>query len=358
MKTVEWHDVAEAPFGAEVWLIDQTKLPQEEVVVRCRDYRQVAHAIRSMQVRGAPAIGVTAAMGVALAGLEAPDEASAFWPALDEACEALAKTRPTAVNLFWAIQRMRAHADALRGRPVGEIQVALVEEAQRLAAADETACRAIGEYGLALFAPGDGVLTHCNAGALACVSYGTALSPLLLAKDRGVPLHVFVDETRPFLQGARLTAWELHRAGIDSTLITDNMAAYFMGQHKVQKVIVGADRIAANGDVANKIGTYGLAILAQAHGIPFYVAAPTSTVDLALPSGEHIPIEERDPTEVTQFRGLPVAPTGMPAAHPAFDVTPHRYVTAIITEVGVLTPPFEASLRQAVNSGSSGSIPS
>jgi methylthioribose-1-phosphate isomerase len=206
----------------------------------------------------------------------------------------------------------------------------------------------IGEHGAPLFASGDGVLTHCNAGALACVEYGTALAPLRAAHERGVRLHVLVDETRPFLQGARLTAWELHRAGIDCTLITDNMAAHFMGRGAVRKVIVGADRIAANGDVANKIGTYGLAILAAAHGIPFYVAAPCSTIDLAVATGEGIPIEERDPAEVTHFRGQPVAPAGVRAAHPAFDVTPARYVTAIITERGLVRPPYPKGLRAAV----------
>jgi methylthioribose-1-phosphate isomerase len=331
-----------------VWLIDQTRLPLEEVVVRCRDYREVAQAIRAMQVRGAPAIGVAAAMGVALAARAAPDDAGEFEGHLDQACRTLAATRPTAVNLFWAIERMRGRARALAGRPVPEIKAALVEEARRLAAEDEACNRLIGVHGAALFDDGDGVLTHCNAGALACVDYGTALSPLRAAHEAGKRLHVFVDETRPVLQGARLTAWELLRLGIDCTLITDNMAAFFMGRGRVHKIVVGADRIAANGDVANKIGTYGLAVLAHAHGLPFYVAAPTSTIDLSTPNGDAIPIEERDPAEVTHFRGAPVAPTGVRAAHPAFDVTPHRYVAGIITEVGVLRPPFAESLRWAV----------
>jgi methylthioribose-1-phosphate isomerase len=354
MKTVEWHDEGGPP---EVWLIDQTRLPLEEVVVRCRDYQQVAHAIRSMQVRGAPAIGVTAAMGVALGAWHAPEEPQAFTSELEQICDSLAQTRPTAVNLFWAIGRMRERARQLAHRPVPEVKRALVEEAQRIAAEDEAACRQIGEHGAALFAPGDGVLTHCNAGGLATVDYGTALAPLRWAHEHGTPLHVWVDETRPFLQGARLTAWELTQLGIDCTLIADNMAASMMGQGRVQKVIVGADRIAANGDVANKIGTYGLAILAQAHGIPFYVAAPTSTVDLSLASGAQIPIEERDPAEVTQFRGTQVAPPGMRAAHPAFDVTPARYVSAIVTEHGVLYPPYEASLRSAVERARTGHQP-
>ena len=347
MKTVEWHETAGGP---EVWLIDQTRLPLEEQVVRCQDYRQVAQAIKSMQVRGAPAIGVTAAMGVALAAHGAPDDPAAFDAALSQACDELAATRPTAVNLFWAIGRMRDRARDLTGSPVAERRRALAGEAQRIAAEDEAACRQIGEHGAVLFEAGDGVLTHCNAGALAAVDYGTALAPLRWAhQEQRKSLHVWVDETRPFLQGARLTAWELTNLGIDCTLIADNMAASMMGRGRVQKVIVGADRIAANGDVANKIGTYGLAILAQTHGIPFYVAVPTSTVDLALPSGEQIPIEERDPAEVTHFRGTQVAPDGMRAAHPAFDVTPARYVTAIVTEQGICHPPFGESLRDAVH---------
>jgi methylthioribose-1-phosphate isomerase len=345
MKTVEWHETVD---GAEVRLIDQTKLPLIEEVVRCREYGEVARAIKTMQVRGAPAIGVTAAMGMALASLQAPDAFPGFDDYLGQAGDVLAATRPTAVNLFWAIERMRAVARSAQPRTADAIRQALVAEAKRLAEEDELRCRQLGRHGAALFAAGDGVLTHCNAGALAAVDYGTALAPLRAAHAEGKVLHVFVDETRPFLQGSRLTAWELVRAGIDSTLITDNMAAYFMGQGKVQKVIVGADRITANGDVANKIGTYGVAILAKEHGIPFYVAAPTSTIDLSLASGRQIPIEERDPTEVTHFRGVQVAPEGMRAAHPAFDVTPARYVSAIITEEGVHRSPFEATLREAV----------
>ncbi|HET7770810.1 MAG TPA: S-methyl-5-thioribose-1-phosphate isomerase [Chloroflexota bacterium] len=343
MKTIEWRDD-----GPEVWLIDQTRLPLEEEIVRCRDYRQVAHAIKTMQVRGAPAIGVAAAMGVALAAVESVDEREWFDRHIEKACAELAATRPTAVNLFWAIRRMQDAKAALNDRPALDIRAGLIDEAKRIAAEDETTCRRIGEVGSALFAAGDGVLTHCNAGALATVAHGTALAPLFEAHRLGRSLHVFVDETRPFLQGSRLTAWELTREGIDSTLITDNMAAYVMGQGKVQKVIVGADRIAANGDVANKVGTYGVAILAHAHGIPFYVAAPTSTIDLSIPGGAQIPIEERNADEVTHFRGVQVAPAGMRAAHPAFDVTPARYVTAIITEHGILEPPYERSIKDAM----------
>ncbi|MDQ3701466.1 MAG: S-methyl-5-thioribose-1-phosphate isomerase [Chloroflexota bacterium] len=341
LKTIEWRDA-----GPEVWLIDQTRLPLEEVIVRCSDYRQVAEAIRSMQVRGAPAIGVAAAMGVALGAQSAPDDPQGFIQALDEVCATLRQTRPTAVNLFWGIDRMRHVAHNVVDRPVETVKAALAAAAVRLASDDEAGSRRIGEFGSVLFSAGDGVLTHCNAGSLACVEYGTALAPLRTAHEQGKGLHVFVDETRPFLQGSRLTAWELLRAGIDCTLITDNMAAHFMGQGQVQKVIVGADRIAANGDVANKIGTYGLAILAAAHAIPFYVAAPTSTIDLAMPSGAGIPIEERDPAEVTHFRGQQVAPDGVRAAHPAFDITPSRYVTAIITDVGVARPPYVDSLLE------------
>lgn len=345
MKTVEWHDEGERP---EVWLIDQTRLPLEEAVVRCASYQEVAKAIRTMQVRGAPAIGVTAAMGLALAAGQAPDEPLAFRAFLEQACREMAQTRPTAVNLFWAIDRMRALMHSLTSEPVVDVRRALASEAVRIAGEDEARTRRIGEHGAPLFDEGDGVLTHCNAGALACVDYGTALGPLRAAHALGRQFHVFVDETRPFLQGSRLTAWELMRAGIDCTLITDNMAAHFMGRGRVQKVIVGADRIAANGDVANKIGTYGLAILAREHGIPLYVAAPTSTVDLSIASGDEIEIEERDPAEVTSFRGQAVAPPGMRAAHPAFDVTPHRYVTAIITEEGIVEAPYQDGLRLVV----------
>ena len=355
MRTIEWHaggaSDALAAGGPEVWLIDQTRLPLEQAVVRCRTYQDVAQAIRTMQVRGAPAIGIAAAMGVALGALAAPDEPAGFFGALEQVYTALAATRPTAVNLFWAIDQMRRRAQALAGRPVAEIKAALVAEAQRLADDDVARCRRIGEAGEALLDDGDGVLTHCNAGALACVELGTALAPIYLAHAAGKRLHVLVNETRPFLQGARLTTWELMQAGIDCTLITDSMAAHFMARGCVQKVLVGADRIAANGDVANKIGTYGLAILAHAHGIPFYVAAPTSTIDLATPSGEGIPIEERAESEVTHFRGVPIAPPGVRAAHPAFDVTPHRYVTAIVTDAGVLYPPYGESLARAVEAG-------
>ena len=359
---VSWHpgDLSRPP---EVEILDQTRLPHEVQAIRTSSSTVVADAIRGMQVRGAPAIGIAAAFGVALAAHEGSPHRSrstrgapggAFWGHLEEVCTTLAATRPTAVNLFWAIDRMRHRMAVLRtaGADVEAVRHGLDAEAVAILEEDVAACYAIGTHGLPLFEDGDSVLTHCNAGALATGAWGTALAPIFLAHRAGVRLHVFVDETRPFLQGARLTAWELQAAGIDCTLITDNMAAHFMGIGRVSKVIVGADRIAANGDVANKIGTYGVAIVAQAHGIPVYVAAPTSTIDLSLASGAAIPIEYRDPLEVTSFRGMPVAPHGVNASHPAFDVTPSRLVTAIITEVGVHRAPYGAPLAAAVASTS------
>ena len=352
---VSWHPRTPSR-RPEVEILDQTRLPHEVQAVRTASSTVVADAIRGMQVRGAPAIGIAAAFGVALAAHEAPggdgEPSDAFWGHLEDACTALAATRPTAVNLFWAIDRMRHRMAVLRsaGADVVAVRETLDAEAVAILEKDVAACHAIGTHGLPLFEDGDSVLTHCNAGALATGAWGTALAPIFLAHRAGVRLHVFVDETRPFLQGARLTAWELQAAGIDCTLITDNMAAHFMGIGRVSKVIVGADRIAANGDVANKIGTYGVAIAAQAHGIPMYVAAPTSTIDLSLASGAAIPIEYRDPAEVTSFRGTPVAPHGVSASHPAFDVTPSRMVTAIITEVGVHRAPYGPPLAAAVGS--------
>lgn len=338
-KTVWWQDGA-------VCLIDQTLLPLEQRVVVCRTVDEVARAIRDMQVRGAPAIGATAAFGMALAAQEAAGDTTALLAALETSGGVLAKTRPTAVNLFWAIRRMQERAKTLRDLPVTALRAAMLEEAQAIAAEDEAACRAMGQFGAALIPSGAGILTHCNAGALACVSYGTALGVVRAAWERHGNVHVFVDETRPFLQGARLTAWELDQEGIPMTLITDNMAGHFLHSGKVQCVVVGADRIAANGDVANKIGTYSVAVLAKENGVPFYVAAPMSTIDFSLASGEQIPIEERSPSEVTSWRGLQTAPIGVAAAHPAFDVTPARYVTAIITERGVATAPYLERLQR------------
>ncbi|MCL4541356.1 MAG: S-methyl-5-thioribose-1-phosphate isomerase [Chloroflexi bacterium] len=339
VKTVWWA-------GDNVCLIDQTALPNETVIVTCTNVADVAHAIRSMQVRGAPAIGATAAYGVALAAQQTLGDSSAVLQAVEASCKLLEQTRPTAVNLFWALNRMQHRAHELDHLPSDELRQALLAEAQQIAAEDEAACRAIGRYGADLIAPGTSILTHCNAGALACVSYGTALGVIRAAWERYGNIHVYVDETRPFLQGARLTAWELVQEHIPLTLITDNMAGHFLQRKKIGAVVVGADRIAANGDVANKIGTYSVAVLAHENSVPFYVAAPLSTIDFSLSSGTEIPIEERDPGEVSAWRGIPTAPAHTPAAHPAFDVTPARYVTAIITERGIAYSPYAEQLRR------------
>ena len=334
VETIEW-----TPEG--VVMIDQTRLPNEVAFVTCRDYREVAAAIRDMIIRGAPAIGVAAAMGVAIGALKSND-LEADMPAI---CDTLAKTRPTAVNLFWAIDRMRKLYDSLRGRSLEGIRARLVEEAQAIRDEDIAINESIGRHGAPLVPDGKTVLTHCNAGALATAGYGTALGVIRAAVEAGKKIDVFADETRPFLQGARLTAWELQRDGIDTTLITDNMAGHFLKSGRIGCVVVGADRIAANGDVANKVGTYGVAVLAKENGVPFYVAAPISTLDLTLPSGDAIPIEERSDREVTHIRGIAIAPMGIAVANPAFDVTPNRYVSAIITERGVARAPFLESLR-------------
>jgi methylthioribose-1-phosphate isomerase len=339
VETIQWTD-------AGVVMIDQTRLPRQEVYVTCRDYREVAEAIRSMVIRGAPAIGVAAAMGIALGMLHA-DPAR-----LDEEFEtvsaALAATRPTAVNLFWAIERMRKLYGGIRACPVGEIRRRLVEEACRIRLEDIAINEAIGRHGAPLVPDGKTVLTHCNAGALATAGYGTALGVVRAAVASGKRIDVFADETRPFLQGARLTVWELEQDSIPATLITDNMAGHFLKSGRIGCVVVGADRIAANGDVANKIGTYGVAVLAHENGVPFYVAAPVSTLDLRLLSGDEIPIEQRAADEVTHVFGVPIAPEGARVENPAFDVTPSRYVTAIITERGVARPPYGESLRSIV----------
>lgn len=340
LYSVVWQD-------GVVRLLDQKVLPQRERWIECTDVRQVAAAIADMRVRGAPAIGLAAAFGMALAAAQAHCyEACDLLPVVKEAAQLLRETRPTAVNLAWAVERMLARARAAQSLGAEEAVAALVREAQAIFQENEAADRQISQLGQALLPPKATVLTHCNAGAIATGGYGTALGIVRAAVEQGKEIHVLVDETRPFLQGARLTAWELQRWGIPCTLITDNMAGHFMQRGRVDAVIVGADRIAANGDVANKIGTYSLAVLAFAHHIPFYSAAPISTLDLSLPDGSHIPIEERDPTEVTSFRGHAVAPRGTTAAHPAFDVTPSRYVTAIVTERGVARAPYEESLRR------------
>jgi methylthioribose-1-phosphate isomerase len=339
IHTVEW-----TPEG--VRLIDQTKLPTEETYFTCRNYQDVAMAIRDMIVRGAPAIGVTAAMGIAL-GIRQSKAATA--PALraefEEISRIMGETRPTAVNLFWAIRRMKEKFDSLNGQSLDQIKSALVEEAQRMHVEDIAANEAMGRHGATLMPKSGGVLTHCNAGALATAGYGTALGVIRAAVAAGHKLHVYADETRPFLQGARLTAWELMKDGIPTTLIADNMAGVMMKQGKVGAVIVGADRIAANGDVANKIGTYSVSVLAKEHQIPFYVAAPWSTVDLNTPTGDQIPIEQRSAREITHLAGKQIAPDGVMVENPAFDVTPSKYVTAIITERGVARAPYSESIK-------------
>ena len=339
IETIRWSEDG-------VVMIDQRRLPREEAYVTCRDYREVAEAIRVMVIRGAPAIGVAAAMGVALGMLRSPDPEADF----ETVCQALAATRPTAVNLFWALERMRRLYQGLRGRPPEEVRRRLVEEAVRMREEDIAINEAMGRHGAPLVPDGKTVLTHCNAGALATAGYGTALGVVRAAVAAGKKIDVMADETRPFLQGARLTAWELAHDGIPVTVITDNMAGHFLRSGRIGCVVVGADRIAANGDVANKIGTYPLAVLARENNVPFYVAAPVSTLDLTAASGEEIPIEQRPPEEVTHVFGVPVTPEGVAVENPAFDVTPHRYVTAIITERGVARAPYEESLRRLVSS--------
>jgi methylthioribose-1-phosphate isomerase len=330
VETIQWTD-------GGVVMIDQTRLPRQEVYVTCRTYREVADAIKTMVIRGAPAIGVAAAMGVALGVIEGAD--------FDTVCDTLAKTRPTAVNLFWAIGRMRRLYASSNGMPREAVIDRMVSEAQQIRLEDIAICREIGRNGAALVPDGKSVLTHCNAGALATAGYGTALGVIRAAVSAGKKIDVFADETRPFLQGARLTAWELQQDEIPTTLITDNMAGHFLHSGRIGCVVVGADRIAANGDVANKIGTYSVAVLAKENGVPFYVAAPISTLDLTLESGDLIPIEQRAAKEVTEVFGVPVAPLNIGVENPAFDVTPSRYVTAIITERGVARAPYNESLR-------------
>jgi methylthioribose-1-phosphate isomerase len=340
ISTLEWTD-------SGVRFLDQTKLPTEETYVTCRTHTQVADVIRNMVVRGAPAIGVAAALGIALGVKNSKAQSvGELKPEFDQICEVMGKTRPTAVNLFWAIRRMREKFELLRVRPLPQIKQTLIEEAQRMHAEDIAANQAMGRHGASLMPASGGVLTHCNAGALATCGYGTALGVIRAAVEQGKKIHVYAGETRPFLQGSRLTAWELMKDGIPTTVISDNMAGAMMQQGKINAIVVGADRIAANGDVANKIGTYTVAVLAREHGIPFYVAAPFSTVDLETPDGSGIPIEQRDRKEVTHIAGRQMVPDGVGVENPAFDVTPSKYVTAIVTERGIARAPYGESLRR------------
>ena len=338
VPTVAWED-------GVVVMIDQRRLPSEQVLLRCRDHREVAAAIRNMAIRGAPAIGVAAALGLALGVRVSASEGPALRAEWIDMCATLAATRPTAVNLFWAIERMGHRFDSLAAKGGAMLRAALLDEALAIRREDLEACHRMGDLGAELLPTEARVLTHCNAGALATAGYGTALGVIRSAARLGKVKAVFADETRPWLQGARLTAWELLQDGIPVTLIADNMAGHLMARGEINAVVVGADRIAANGDVANKIGTYTVAVLAREHGVPFYVAAPVSTFDLATPTGADIPIEERPPEEVTHVAGRRVAPEGVNVRNPAFDVTPHRYVTAVVCERGVARPPLSENLR-------------
>jgi methylthioribose-1-phosphate isomerase len=340
IQTLEWTD-------SGVRFIDQTKLPTEECYVTCKTCEQVADAIRTMIVRGAPAIGVAAAMGIALGMKNSKAEGTGeLKQEFDRCCEQIRQTRPTAINLFWAIRRMQEKFESLRIRPVAQIKQALIEEAKRMHAEDIAANQAMGRLGATLMPTSGGVLTHCNAGALATCGYGTALGVIRAAVEEGKKIHVYADETRPFLQGSRLTAWELTKDGIPTTVISDNMAGAMMKAGKIGAIVVGADRIAANGDVANKIGTYSVAILAKEHDIPFYVAAPFSTIDLETPDGSQIPIEQRNPQEITHIAGKQMVPDAALVENPAFDVTPAKYVTAIVTERGIARTPYGESLSR------------
>lgn len=346
MRTVEWHN-------GVIKMIDQRLLPAQFIVNEYTDYQDIATAIRTMVIRGAPAIGAAAAFGMALAAQQSSaSDRLTLLRDLEEAAKLLQNARPTAVNLFWAIDRMLRRATDESLTDPDDVRQALVREAQHIADKDVEINRQMGEHGAALIQKGDNVLHHCNTGALATVDYGTALGVIRTAHEQGKEIHVYVDETRPRLQGARLTAWELEQLGVPYTLIADSAAGHFMRQGKVDLVLVGSDRTAANGDVANKIGTYPLAVLAHENGIPFYPVVPTSTIDLSLSTGDEIPIEERDASEITGLQsaqdGQPIAPQNAPVANPAFDVTPHRYVTGIITENGIAYPPFELSLRRMV----------
>lgn len=340
ISSVKWEDNS-------LVILDQTKLPGITEFIRLESVEDVWDAIFHLKVRGAPAIGIAAAYGLCVAMKDNSAESSEeFLAALKKNSEYLATSRPTAVNLFWALKRMERAAEADKGRTSEELKEILIKEAQAIRDEDERMCRAIGENALTLFQDGMTVLTHCNAGGLATAMFGTALAPIYLAKEKGWDIKVFADETRPLLQGARLTTWELLQAGVDVTLICDNMAAVVMSRGLIDAVIVGCDRVAANGDTANKIGTYGLSVLAKAHNIPFYIAGPTSTIDMDTPTGKEIPIEERKPEEITCGMGRRTAPEGVKTFNPAFDVTPNELITAIITEKGVVKQPYGEGLKR------------
>jgi methylthioribose-1-phosphate isomerase len=347
-RTVRW--IGDAATGF-LRLIDQTRLPMEFVEIDCRDVPAVWEAIKVLRVRGAPAIGIAAAYGAVIgARSRGRDDTAGISRALGEATANLRTSRPTAVNLFWALDRMDACLTSVDQGNGPAILDQLLNEARQIDEEDRAMCRAIGKHGAVLVEPGQGILTHCNAGGLATADYGTALAVVFAAHERGTALRVFADETRPLLQGARLTAWELKRRGIPVTLICDNMAAQVMKEGKVQMVVVGADRIAFNGDTANKIGTYGVAVLAKAHGVPFYVAAPSSTFDMSIADGSAIPIEQRDPREITHGFGRQTAPDGVDVYNPAFDVTPAELIAGIITEKGIIRPVDRATIKEVLTS--------
>ncbi len=343
LPTIDWQ-------GDVIVMVDQRKLPAQEVYVRCRSAQEVARSIRTMVIRGAPAIGVAAAMGIALGMRKSTAKGTRQYAVeFQKSCDMMAATRPTAVNLFWAIERMkRTFAEgAQAGESTDELAARLEREARAIHDEDVASCRAMGAFGAALVPDGARVLTHCNAGALATAGYGSALGVVRAAVEQGKRIAVIADETRPFLQGARLTAWELVRDGISTTVITESMAGPLMRAGDIDLVVVGADRIAANGDTANKIGTYTVAVLAHEHKVPFYVAAPLSTIDLSTPDGDRIPIEERDQREITHLGSARLTPEGVKIRNPAFDVTPHRYIAGIITEKGIFQPPYSESLKRA-----------
>jgi methylthioribose-1-phosphate isomerase len=338
MKAIEW-------LGDRLKILDQTRLPRKEVYLELSRYQDVASAIAGLKIRGAPAIGVAGAYGLALGALKMKAKSRGdFLAKLRAITKAIAATRPTARNLFRALERLQRVAEA--GKDVEQIKKAIINEAIKIHSEEAAATRKLSQLGAELIKDGSSILTHCNTGPLATAGYGTALGVIIKASEQGKRIRVFATETRPLLQGSRITAWELKKAKVPFTLITDSMAGYFMGKEEVDCVIVGADRIASNGDTANKIGTYTLAVLAKEHGIPFYVTAPTTTIDMTLASGEEIPIEERSPEEVTHIQGVATAPAGVKAANPAFDVTPHRYITAIITENGIIREPYAKRLQE------------